>query len=225
MDFTATLPEVLILLAGGAFVLGYLIINQVRLRIVLLIGTLLYIAYYATVAETPLWGAIYASALTLTANLVGLAMLMVRRSRLAIPAAHRDIYPAFGTLTPGDFRTVVRHARRYRLSADRTLTREGEPVERVYYVISGQPRVSKGGQDFDLPAGTFVGEVALLLGRTSAATTDLAAGSEVLEWTVDGIRHRSARSARFKLALESMISHDLAHKVADAVIHPDRRID
>ncbi|WP_375281733.1 hypothetical protein [Pseudooctadecabacter sp.] len=51
-------PGVLIICAGGAFTLGYLIINQMALRGLMLIGSAFYVAYYATAAATPLWGAI-----------------------------------------------------------------------------------------------------------------------------------------------------------------------
>ena len=51
-------PEIIITLAGTAFVLGYLLINQTYLRVSLLVGTAFYIWYYAIAADTPLWEAI-----------------------------------------------------------------------------------------------------------------------------------------------------------------------
>ena len=210
-------PEFLVFLAGSAFVMGYLIINQVILRLFMLIGTSLYIGYYATVADTPLWEAIYTSLAMGLANLLGLTGLLARKSKLAIPAEHRDIYPQFDSLPPGDFRTLVKLARRHVTDAETTLAQEGAPVEKLYYILSGTIEAAKLGSRFTLPAGTFVGEVAYMTGQVSAATTVLAPGSEVLEWRVADLRHRSARSSRFKLALEAMISRDLAVKVSFAV--------
>jgi hypothetical protein len=43
----------------------------------------------------------------------------------------------------------------------------------------------------------------------------------VLEWSFEDLRRKSARSSRFKLALDAAITHDLARKVALAVA-PDR---
>ena len=43
------LPDFLVLAAAGMFVLGYLIINQIMLRAMLLVGTALYIWYYVVV--------------------------------------------------------------------------------------------------------------------------------------------------------------------------------
>lgn len=210
-------PEWIILAAGGFFTLGYLIINQVILRLMILSGTMLYIWYYAVVADTPLWAAIYTSVAMGVANMIGLSSLFWRNSPLAIPVAHRDIYPQFNDLPPGDFRELILRARRITLETDTEITREGAALRSLYYVISGRIDIEKRGETFSMPAGVFVGEVAFLAHQPSAATTRLAAGAEVLEWDVDMLRNRAARKSRFKLALEAMISRDLALKVSFAV--------
>lgn len=210
-------PEVLILIAGGTFVLGYLTINQVILRLLLLIGTVFYIWYYAIVAAAPLWEAIYTSLVMGAANLIGLLSLLAQRSHLVVPSKHRDIYPLFSNLTPGDFRSLVKRAERFTTVEDFHLATEGEATQHLFYIINGSAQVEKLGAQFSLPRGTFVGEVAFLTGRQSAATTVLAAGSEVLQWGYDDLRRRSTRSSRFKLALEAMIASDLAAKVSFAV--------
>ena len=46
---------------------------------------------------------------------------------------------------------------------------------------------------------------------------ELTEGAEVLEWRFDTLRRQAARNTRFKLALEAMISSDLARKVSYAV--------
>ena len=210
-------PEVLVLLAGSSFVLGYLIINQVLLRVFVLIGTGLYIWYYATVADEPLWEAIYTSIAMGAANIIGLISLQLRRSRIMIPREHRDIYPKFSTLPPGDFRSIIKMSRRYTAGHDIEVTTAGQDVKIVYFLISGSMDVEKFGNRFTLPSGTFVGEVAYMTGRKSAATTLLKTGSEVLEWDCDALRRKCERSSRFRLALEAMVSNDLALKVSYAV--------
>jgi len=77
--------------------------------------------------------------------------------------------------------------------------------------------VEKAGDCFNNPAGLVVGKVAYLMQQDSAASTWVDAGSEVLQWEVADLRARSARKDRFKLALEAMISKDLAMKVQVAV--------
>ncbi|MEL7091047.1 MAG: cyclic nucleotide-binding domain-containing protein [Pseudomonadota bacterium] len=210
-------PEWIVLAAGGVFTLGYLIINQVLLRLMILIGTGLYIWYYWVVADAPLWEAVFTSVAMGTANLIGLFSLWWRNSRLAIPAEHLDLYSHFEGLPPGDFRDLVRRARRRQISEPTDVTTEGAALGHLIYVISGDVQVEKRGEAFSMPAQVFVGEVAYMTHQPSAATTHLAAGAEILEWDVAELRIRSARKARFKLALEAMISSDLARKVSFAV--------
>lgn len=210
-------PEWIVLAAGITYALGYLIINQVLLRIMILIGTGLYTWYYWVVADTPLWEAVLTSIAIGLTNVIGLTALGWRMSPFAIPSEHRDLYAQFDTLPPGDFRDLVRRARRRQVDTETAITKEGAALDHLYYIISGNVRVEKRGESFVLPAQVFVGEVAYLTHAPSAATTWLGPGAEILEWDVTDLRIRAARKSRFKLALEAMISSDLARKVAFAV--------
>lgn len=208
--------DTIVFAAGLAFVLGYLIINQVILRLMVLIGTGLYIVYYSVAADEPLWSAIWTSVAMGLANLIGLFSLFARRSKLAIPREHKDIYPRFKTLPPGDFRALVKMAKRHVISEEREITTEGERVQSLYYVLNGSSTAHKAGHSFKLPADIFIGEVAFLTGRTSSATTILQPNSEVLEWDFQALQTASKKD-RFRLALEALISKDLASKVSLAV--------
>jgi hypothetical protein len=210
-------PHNLVFFAGAISTIAYLIINQAAMRIALLVATAFYIWYYFSIANTPLWEAIYTSSIMAGANLLGLAFLFGRKSKLAIPAQHRDIYPLFDELLPGDFRALVKTADRVVLDDALVLAHEGEAVDQLYYVISGTMTVSKLGNSFRLPPEVFVGEVAFLTGRPATATTTLPEGAEVLVWDVARLRKLAAKKARFKMALEAVISQDLALKVSSAV--------
>lgn len=210
-------PQTLVLIAGLFFTMGYLVINQKILRILLLIGTGFYLWYYFVAAERPLWEAIAMSSIMGTANLIGLAGLVMRDSKALIPRAHRDLYQRFKDVPPGDFRELMRQAERRALDPSTAITREGQPVDKLYYVISGKLEVEKRGERFLMPSGMFVGEVAFLTRMKSSATTRLPEGGEVLVWDVARLRRRARRRPRFLMALEAMISRDLAIKVALAV--------
>lgn len=210
-------PGSLVYLAGALYVLGLVTINQILLRLLILSGTAVYILYYATVGQSPLWEAIYVSMLIGAANLIGLTSLLARQSRLAIPRAHADIYGDFPPLPPGDFRSLMKLAHRYKVREERQLTTEGEAGTRLYYVISGTSRLRKGDSEFILPPKFFLGEIAFLIGQPSSASAWLEPEAEVLEWRFEDLRHKCARSTRVRLALEAAISVDLARKVARAI--------
>lgn len=208
--------DFLVLAAAGMFVLGYLIINQIILRTMLLIGTALYIWYYAVVDNAPLWPAIWASVATGSANLIGMLGLIYRRSAQAIPKKFRDIYPHFDVLPPGDFRKLMKATNRVVRPAGYRLTTAGTTVDTLYYIIDGAVEVEKFNSSFSIPKNTFVGEVAYLTGNPASASTFLASDTLVLEWQVTKLKRCATRDPRFRLALDAMISLDLAGKVARA---------
>ncbi|WP_298843790.1 Crp/Fnr family transcriptional regulator [uncultured Roseobacter sp.] len=218
-------PENLVYLAGAFYVAGLVITNQIVLRLFVLGGTGIYVLYYAIIADTPLWEAIYVSLMIGLANIAGLSSLLARNSRLAIPRAHADIYETFPQLPPGDFRALLRLAKRYTVPEDTRVTVEDRRGRKLYYVIDGSVLVRKGDQAFVLTPGIFIGEVAFLTGVPSSATSWLEEGAEVLEWSFDDLHRKCERSSRFKLALEAAISLDLAAKVARSMGRDAVRVD
>ena len=210
-------PPILIALASVVQMLAYLLINQTYLRLTMICSTSLYITYYFNVSDSPLWGAIAMSGMTIMTILIGLAALFARNASWSIPAEHKDIYPLFGALQPGDFRKVMRLAERSTLTEPRIVTTQGAAPDRLYYVISGIFFVQKGTVRFDVPGPTFIGEVAYLLDCPSAATTTLPTGTVVLSWSRADLDIQNRKSPRLKLALDALISRDLAHKVSLAV--------
>lgn len=208
------LPEYLVMSAGVIYIFAFLIINQIALRSILLVGSAFYIWYYAIVADEPLWAAIITNVGISGANVVGLAILLFRNSKISIPRQHADIYPAFSLLPPGDFRTLMGLCTRRVVAEETQMTREGAPVETLYFVLNGQTTACKRGESFKLPEKIFIGEVGYLTGDGASATTTLAAGSEILEWDVARLRRKAKRNVRFNLALDALISKDLAAKVA-----------
>lgn len=212
-----TTPTNLVFAAGFMFVMGYLIINQVILRLFVLGGTCLYLWYYATVSEMPLWDAIYTSFAMGLANILGLFGLYARQAPWSIPSAHRDLYEQFNALPPGDFRALMREAKRYRLEADTTILREGTPNESLVFLVEGHARIEKMGTKWEMTGGWFFGEAGYLLERSSAATVTLTKGSEIVEWKRERVAKIAKRKPRFKLALDAAIARDMAIKVTYAV--------
>ncbi|MGR3500716.1 Crp/Fnr family transcriptional regulator [Pseudaestuariivita sp.] len=209
--------EALVYLAGLSLVFGYIITNQLVLRLWIVVGTVLYIAYYATAAATPLWGAIYMSLAMGAANFVGIASLLWHRSRRAVPAAHADLYDQhFAHIPPGDFRALMARADRHVLRAPQVLTEIGRPVDQVTFVIAGQAEVEKEGERFMLPPGLFFGEVSYILGGPASATCTVPAGAEVVIWR-RGVLDEMCRKPRLKLAFEAAVAYDMARKVSVAV--------
>jgi CRP-like cAMP-binding protein len=150
--------------------------------------------------------------------------LLLRNASFTVPHGFSDIYPDFQPLRPGEFRNLMQLSKRRVLAAETVVTREGARLDHIYYVISGMPVVTKMGTSFPMAERIFVGEVAYLTGKGSAATTTLPKGAEVLEWDLGKLSRAAARRPHIKLALDAVISRDLARKVALAVAPAARQL-
>lgn len=214
-------PDVWVLLASGMYIFGYLIIHQVSLRLMTLLGSIFYVVYYAIVDEAPLWGAIYGSLLMITTNLIGLAALYFRNAQLSLPRGSVDLYPLFAPIQPGDFRALMRLGERVTIKQEQMISREGEEIDKLYFITRGTAQVIKRKTAFPVPGPIFVGEVAYLLESTSAATTIVPAETEMIIWDVPALRKAIKRKPRLKLALDAVISKDLATKVTYGVAPVD----
>jgi CRP-like cAMP-binding protein len=78
-------------------------------------------------------------------------------------------------------------------------------------------RITKGANSFEIAEDTFIGEIGYLTGNPASAKAELSRDCVVLEWDVSRLRKRARRDPRFKLALEALISLDLAEKVSRSV--------
>lgn len=210
-------PDATVLLAGGVQTLAFLFVNQIWLRVTALIGTGLYILYYMIAADTPLWAAVAVSVAMVIANVIGLFGLWLRSSRLVIPARFRALYPLFSSISPGDFRKLMSVVEWQVLDSPQIITHEGEHLNELFFILSSGAKIEKMGQTFALPGAVFVGEVAYLTGRPPSATTHLPEGCAFLRWNAADLRRLSAKRGTLKLAIEAMISNDLAAKVAASV--------
>jgi len=209
--------DMLAYVAGGLFVVGYLIINQIKLRILLLVGTGFYIWYYSVVAATPLWEAILMSSLTGLANLIGLFQLFMSRSKWAIPQGYREIFPLFPGLLPGDFRRLLACAQVKYVPEGTILAEEGRVSPDLHYVLQGQCRIQKGNSEFLFSTRGFIGEVGYMLYQPASATVLAMQDVRVIVWDVATARQRATRDPRFRLALDALMARDLALKVKYSV--------
>lgn len=206
----------LVHLAILCYVLGFLCRDQIALRATVLTGTCFYLAYYYLIETGPLWDALIGSMLIGVANLIGLISLIYSRMPLGMPEHQRSIFEALGALEPGVFRALMRIARHETSSGDDRLTREGETPDSLFFVMSGRPRIAKCAGWFDVDAGCFIGEVSWMLDAPASATVTLPAGARYIAWPRDKLDRLIRRSPRVRQALEAMIAHDMARKVAAA---------
>lgn len=190
--------------------------DQLVLRALLVISTLLYILYYVAVPEIMLWDALFWTVVNLGVNLFVMTRLVFARTQFRLTAEERRLFAAFGSLSPGEFRSLMRIANWRRATASQILLREGEAVEKVYYVLDGSPEVSKAGRSIVLGPQAFVGEAGFLRRQPASATVTVGPGACYVEWPVAALSTLRMRRPLLKVALDGLLATDMAAKMAAA---------
>lgn len=200
--------------AALTYVIGFLVRDQLKLRLLLQVGSAFYIAYYYLAPETPLWDAIAWTVVMFAANAYTINRILSDRRTSKFDEEDLVVFSALRTIGPGDFRRLMSKAHKESASVETTLTEEGAVPRNLWFLISGAAHVDKGGMQRTIPAPLFIGEVAYLLNQPASATVTLTKDSRYARWPSDDLRVLATKHDALGAALESALSRDLAVKVA-----------
>jgi len=200
--------------AALTYVIGFLIRDQLKLRLLLQIGSLFYIAYYFFEPATPLWDAIAWTTVMFLANGWTIWRLMTDQREDTFDEEDLVLFRAIPNISPGDFRRLLSKAQKDSAFVNIALTHQGKTPRNLWFLISGSATVEKDGAQRQMSAPAFVGEVAYLLERPASATVTLAAGGVYVRWPVDELRAYLETQDALKMSLEGAFNRDLALKLA-----------
>ena len=189
--------------------------DQLRLRVVLLISILLSVVYNAT-KEPPLYHELVWNAVTLAINLKVIVQIVMDRTPIGMNDEENELFAAFEMLTPGEFRAILKLASWQTATGGDCITREGEKLDSLFYVLRGGIDIQKGGRRFSLSPRTFIGEVAFLHGTPASATVKLEQGTRYLQWSLPTLQSKLQGRQVLRQAIVRLISFDMATKVARA---------
>jgi len=188
--------------------------DQLLLRGLLVVSTLLYVVYYFVVPAVLLWDALFWTVVNLGVNLAMMARLVLARTQFRLGGDERHLYGAFRPLSPGEFRALMKIATWRRAAGAQVLVREGAPVEKIYYVLKGASSIDKGGRRFALSSPAFVGEIGFVKRVPATATVTVEPGALYVEWPVAALAALQARRPAIKTGLDALLAADMAAKIA-----------
>jgi hypothetical protein len=198
------------------YLAGFLCRDQLMLRALIIAGDIIYILYFYFAPAVPLWGGIFWSVVFTLANVVMIGRILSDRSTHGMSEDDRALHGLLDTLTPGEFRRLMRAGHWHRASAPVTLTLEGQPLHQLAYVIDGTITIEKDGHRFAVAPPTFIGEVAFLIDRPASATVTVGAGARYVTWDTSRLRRVLVRSPALRIGLGAAFNRDMAEKVARA---------
>lgn len=206
--------ENIVHIAAMFYLSGFLFRDQVLLRTLIILGDTIYVLYFYYAPDTPLWGGIFWSSLFVIVNIGMLWSILAGRRHYNLSAAEKRLFGQLGTLTPGQFRSLLRLGRITEADGRIELTRKGEPVEKLFFLTEGEAEIEIDGREPLRLGETFIGEIAFLTGRTASATVTIDKGAHYIGWPGKALRATLDKQPEFEVALEKAMNRDMAKKVA-----------
>lgn len=209
--------ENIVHIGAALYLIGFLFRDQILLRAFVIAGDLVYILYFYFAPAVPLWGGIFWSCVFTVANAWMIARIVADRTRFSMTDEEARLFQLLDTLSPGEFRRLMKAGEWLTAAAPTILTDENRPLARLYYVLEGRITIDKSGHNpllIDPP--TFIGEVAFLLSRPASATVTVAAGSRYVAWDRTALRRLQMRAPSLAIGLSAALNKDMAAKVARA---------
>ncbi len=156
------------------------------------------------------------SAVYVVINLAMVMLILNDQRHTNLSDNDMKLYQGFSGMTPGDFRRLSRSGTWHKADATVTLTREGEGVNELHYVLDGNIEITKSGRAIDVTPGLFIGEIAYLHKTPASATVTVKPGSTYISWPNDALQKVTAKHDGLRQSLSNLLSTDLAAKAARA---------
>lgn len=196
------------------YVLGLLTRNEMALRLLLLIGSIFYIAYYYYVSDTPLWDAIWTSSVIAACNIIMILVILRERSTLGMKPDMIALYQSFPTLNPGQFRRVMKQAKWVIAPEDTEICTQGIQPEHLFLLTHGPAKLVRDERSVFIGSGNFVGEISFLIDGPATATVVAPKGSEYVQWKRTDLIALMEKSLKLSNALGALFNKDIARKLA-----------
>ena len=205
--------NLLIDIAALLQVAGFLVRDQLILRLLVLAGTILYGCYYYFAPETPLWQALGWAIVLGGANLSVIVRILIERTTFDMSAREKRLYEAFESLSPGEFRRLLRICTWMEVRETTVLTRIDARNDRLFYILDGTAEVEKGDTRLTVGPDCFIGEISFLLKTPATATVRVGPGALVASWSHADIEAVERRYPAIRVGVREVVNVDLAAKV------------
>jgi CRP-like cAMP-binding protein len=214
MNISDFLIQNLVHVAAIFTLLCFLFRDQIKLRVFAAVGDLLLSVYYFLAFAEPLWNPMVWSLMNVVIN-VTMILLILRDGREgAMTDDELSLFRSLDTLTPGQFRKVVKLGRWHKAGGEAVLTRDGDVLDQLYYVLNGKVSIAKTRKKLNADPKLFIGELAFLRKRPATATVTVAADALYMSWQHTALEQLFQKDEDLKTAMYLLMGRDVAEKMA-----------
>ena len=205
--------DILVHIGSFLLLLAYLVRDQILLRAVIILGTIFYIVYYILM-EAPLWSALLWNVSFVVINLIMIVVIYSDKTSFVMSEKEAKLYQVFYTLSPGEFKKLLKIADWFDGSSEEKITTEGEIPSRLYFIINGEALIARDDKKFIVGPNAFIGELAYLTKKPATATVKLTDKVVAISWKTTSLTKLLASNPQMKIAFDGLLNQDLAAKLA-----------
>ena len=205
--------DILVHIGSFLLLLAYLVRDQILLRAVIILGTIFYIVYYIFM-EAPLWSALLWNVSFVVINLIMIVVIYSDKTSFVMSEKEAKLYQVFYTLSPGEFKKLLKIADWFDGSSEERITTEGEIPSRLYFIINGEALIARDDKKFIVGPNIFIGELAYLTKKPATATVKLTDKVVGISWKTTSLTKLLASNPQMKIAFDGLLNQDLAAKLA-----------
>ena len=205
--------DILVHIGSFLLLLAYLVRDQILLRAVIILGTIFYIVYYIFM-EAPLWSALLWNVSFVVINLIMIVVIYSDKTSFVMSEKEAKLYQVFYTLSPGEFKKLLKIADWFDGSSEEKITTEGEIPSRLYFIINGEALIARDDKKFIVGPNVFIGELAYLTNKPATATVKLTNKVVGISWKATSLTKLLASNPQMKIAFDGLLNQDLAAKLA-----------
>lgn len=202
-------------------VLGFVARDELWLRSLVVAGLICDVIFYA-LHNPPVWQSVLANTTLVAVNFVLLVIILSERSTFGMSARDKQIYKAFQTLTPGQFKRVINLADHHLAETQTQVLTEGIASDRLFFLETDGFILEKQGVRYPAKGPGFIGEIVFLQGGVASASVFVPQGARYVSWSVDDLKRLMKRRQPISNALVARFSADLAVKLAQSVPLPSK---
>lgn len=195
---------------------GFLVREELLLRVLVALGIFCDFLFFA-LQTPPILPSVFSNAVLIVVNIVILAVIVVERTTINMTDREKRLFKALDSLTPGQFRRLMRIGHFHIADEQTELVVEDSIVPQMCFVEGDRFFLKKGEETAQGKGPAFIGEVAFLRGTPASASVYVNSGTAYVTWPLQKLLPMLEKSPALRNGLMTAMARDLAAKVANSL--------
>ena len=207
-------PNYLIHVANVLLLGAFAVRDVLLLRTLFLVGSFFAIGYYY-LQTPPLWDALAWTVLYCLIHGYWIVRIWLERRPVNLTPDEQALYQlCFGLIDERKFARFVGFGTWHDAQPGETLSKAGEPVDRIIALVSGTISASVDGRRFgELGPGSLVGTTSEILNELKECDFVAEAPTRYVTWPIEEVRKFLEKDPEFRAQVRAIVSKDLAKKL------------